>query len=64
MLRKSLKRSRKKTAYLCVDGGSAFHISGSDRVEISRAQCVTKLIVLGGKSFYQRLNQKLGGYAQ
>ena len=59
-----MKRSRKKTAYLCVDGGSAFRISGSDRVEISRAQCVTRLILLGSKSFYQRLNQKLGGYAQ
>lgn len=58
-----MKRSRKKTAYLCVDGGRVVHVTGTDRVEISRAQCAAELIVLGNNSFYQRLNQKLGGNA-
>ena len=58
------KKSRKKSAYLSVDGGRAFRMTGTDRVEITRSERRVKLICMGTKSFYQRLNQKLGGYAQ
>ena len=57
-----LPRRSRKSVYLSVDGGKAMRISGSDRVEIRRAQCCTRLVKLSGKNFYQLLNQKLGGY--
>lgn len=57
------KKSRKKSVYLSADGGRAVRVTGSDRVNISMAQCRAQLIRLSGKSFYERLNQKLGGYA-
>jgi hypothetical protein len=42
-------------------GGKAIRLSGTDRVEICRADCRTQLVRLTGKNFYQLLNQKLGG---
>ena len=54
------RRSR-KSVYLSVDGGKAIRISGTDRVEIRKAECRTQLVKLSGKSFYQLLKQKLGG---
>lgn len=54
------KRSR-KSVYLSADGGKAIRLSGTDRVEICRADCRTQLVRLTGKNFYQLLNQKLGG---
>ena len=56
-----LPRRSRKNVYLSVDGGKATRISGSDRVEICRAQQRTRLVKLSGKNFYQLLNQKLGG---
>ena len=55
------KRSR-KSVYLSTDGGKAIRLSGTDRVEICKADCRTQLVRLTGKNFYQLLNQKLGGY--
>lgn len=57
-----LPRHSRKSVYLSVDGGKATRISGSDRVEICRAEQCTRLVKLPGKNFYQLLNQKLGGY--
>lgn len=57
-----LPRHSRKSVYLSVDGGKATRISGSDRVEIRRAEQCTRLVKLPGKNFYQLLNQKLGGY--
>jgi len=57
-----LPRRSRKSVYLSVDGGKSVRISGNDRVEIRRADHRTKLVKLSGKNFYQRLNQKLGGY--
>ena len=57
------KRSR-KSVYLSVDGGKAIRLSGTDRVEIHKADCRTQLVRLTGKNFYQTLNQKLGGGRQ
>ena len=54
------KRSR-KSVYLSADGGKAIRLSGTDRVEICKAECRTQLVRLTGKNFYQLLNQKLGG---
>lgn len=57
-----LPRRSRKSVYLSVDGGKATRISGTDRVEICRAEHRTRLVKLSGKNFYQLLNQKLGGY--
>ena len=50
----------KKTAYLSVDGGRAFRIQPGDWVECRRSRQVTQLVKLTGRSFYERINQKLG----
>ena len=50
----------KKTAYLSVDGGRAFRILPGDWVECRRSRQMTRLVRLTGRSFYDRINQKLG----
>ena len=50
----------KKTAYLSVDGGKAFRVQPGDWVECRRSQQVTRLVRLTGRSFYDRIHQKLG----
>ena len=50
----------RKSAYLSVDGGRAFKIQPGDWVECRRSEQVTKLVKLTGRSFYERINQKLG----
>ncbi len=52
--------SGKKSAYLSVDGGRAFRIQPGDWVECRRSQMATRLVKLTGRSFYERINQKLG----
>ncbi len=52
--------SRKKCAYLSVDGGRAFKLVYGDRVEITKSSHRTKLVKLTGRNFYEILNQKLG----
>ncbi|MCI8871074.1 MAG: hypothetical protein HFF39_11180 [Lawsonibacter sp.] len=54
-------RGSRKHLNLAVDGGKAIRVTGSERLEISRAPRETKLVRLTGRSFYQILNQKLGG---
>ena len=53
-------RQGRKTAYLSVDGGRAFRLGGGDGVEVRRSKRVTRLVRLGGSSFYQTINEKLG----
>lgn len=50
----------RKTAYLSVDGGRAFRLSGGDTVEVRRSQQTTCLARLGENGFYQIIDQKLG----
>lgn len=50
----------KKSAYLSVDGGKAFRLQTGDWVECRRSRQVTRLVKLTGRSFYERINQKLG----
>jgi len=50
----------RKSAYLSVDGGRAFKIQPGDWVECRRSEQVTRLVKLTGRSFYERINQKLG----
>ena len=59
----SLKMGRlaRKTAYLSVDGGKAFRLSGGDTVEMRVSASRTKLARVTGRSFYGILGQKLGG---
>lgn len=54
------KNNRKHT-YLSVDGGKAIRLTGGERVEIRCSHHTTKLVRLTGRSFYQIVNQKLGG---
>ena len=58
-----LPRGNRKHLYLSVDGGTAVRMSGGDRAEIRRSEYRTRLVQLAGRSFYQVINQKLGGFA-
>ena len=58
-----LPRGNRKHLYLSVDGGKAVRMSGGDRAEIRRSEYRTRLVQLAGRSFYQVINQKLGGFA-
>ena len=53
-------RQARKTAYLSVDGGRAFRLSGGDVVEVRRSRRVTRLVRLMDHSFYEIIDQKLG----
>lgn len=59
-----LPRGSKKQLYFAVDGGKPLRISSHDRIEITASPKVTKLLRLTDRSFYQTLNQKLGGYSK
>ncbi len=50
----------RKMAYLSVDGGRAFKVQVGDWVECRRSERFAKLVKLTGRSFYERINQKLG----
>lgn len=51
----------RKTAFLSVDGGKAFKLNGGDVVETRVSKSKTRLVRITGRTFYQILNQKLGG---
>lgn len=59
-----LPRWNRKYLYLSVDGGKAVRLIGGDRVEIRRSDRTTQLVRLADRSFYQIINQKLGGLSQ
>ena len=54
-------RMTRKTAYLSVDGGKAFKLNGGDIVETRVSKAKTRLVRVTGRTFYEILNQKLGG---
>ena len=56
-----LGKLTRRTAYLSVDGGRAFRLSGSDTVELRESQSRTRLVRVTGRSFYEILNHTLGG---
>lgn len=58
-----LPRGNRKYLYLSVDGGKAVRLSGGDRVDIHCSARCTQLVRLADRSFYQVINQKLGGLA-
>ncbi|MGE4277810.1 MAG: NAD(+)/NADH kinase, partial [Lawsonibacter sp.] len=58
-----LPKGNRKHLYLSVDGGKAVRLSSGDRVEVSRSHYSTELVLLANRSFYQVINQKLGGFA-
>lgn len=49
-----------KQAYMSVDGGS-FDLLPGDIISISKSEYVTRLIKASNKSFYEIVNEKLGG---
>lgn len=55
-----LEQGSRRSAYLSVDGGKSYKVLSSDRVEVRRAEQVTRLIRLSGRSFYELIHQKLG----
>ena len=55
-----LEPGSRRSAYLSVDGGKAFKVLSTDRVEVRRANKVTRLVKLTGRSFYELVHQKLG----
>ena len=57
-----LPKGNRKSIYLSVDGGKAIRLTGNECVEISRSEHTIRLVRLVGRSFYQVVNQKLGGY--
>ena len=57
-----MSRQSRKTAYLSVDGGRAFHLGAGYQVEIHRSKSRAKLLRLTSRSFYTVVNQKLGGH--
>lgn len=59
-----IPKGSRKGLCLAVDGGKVIRIGGGERVEIRRAECFTKLVRLTDRSFYQIVNQKLGGAAK
>lgn len=59
-----LPRGNRKHLYLSVDGGKAVRLTGGDRVEICRSERATQLVRLADRSFYEVINQKLGGLNQ
>ena len=54
-----LGKMTRKIAYLSVDGGRAFKLSGGDIVEVCRSRKITRLVRLTEHSFYENINQKL-----
>lgn len=59
-----LPRWNRKYLYLSVDGGKAVRLTGGDRVEMRHSDRATQLVRLADRSFYQIINQKLGGLSQ
>jgi len=57
----SLPKGSRKHLFLSVDGGKAIRLNGGDRVEVRRSERYTKLVRVSDRSFYQVMNQKLGG---
>nr|WP_253290858.1 NAD(+)/NADH kinase [Pseudoflavonifractor sp. MSJ-37] len=55
-----MRATSRKTAYLSVDGGKAFKLSGGDIMHVRQATAKTHLIRLTSRSFFDIMTQKLG----
>lgn len=56
-----IPRGSRKRIQLCVDGDKPLRLAWDERVEISRAVEVARLVRLHNRNFYQLLSKKLGG---
>lgn len=54
-------RRARKSVYLSVDGGKAFHLRGDDRLEVRKSRVAVRLVRLTDRSFYSVINEKLTG---
>ncbi len=50
-----------KTAFLSLDGTESIKLSGGDSIKITKSDHKTKLVRVLNRSFYEIVNQKLGG---
>lgn len=57
-------RRERKSVYLSVDGGKAFHLHPNDKLEVRRSKVKVRLIRLTDRSFYSIINEKLTGRSQ
>ncbi len=55
-----LTELRGRSAYLSVDGGEELELLERDRVEVRRSALTTRLARVTGRSFYEKVNEKLG----
>ena len=49
-----------RQAYMTADGGVSVNLTSGDIISVSRSKYVTKLISVSGRSFYERVSEKLG----
>lgn len=56
-----MPKTTRKYLFLSVDGGKAVRLVNGDRVEIQKSSYRTRLARLANRSFYEIINQKLGG---
>ncbi len=47
-------------AYMSVDGGKCIELDGGDEITVKRSEKATWFIHVAGRSFYQRVSEKLG----
>lgn len=55
-----LSELRGRGAYLSVDGGEELSLCERDRIEVRRSALVTRLVRVTGRSFYEKVSEKLG----
>lgn len=55
-----LTELRGRSAYLSVDGGEELGLCERDRIEVRRSALTTKLVRVTGRSFYEKVSEKLG----
>ncbi len=55
-----LSELRGRGAYLSVDGGEELELCERDRIEVRRSTLATKLVRVTGRSFYEKVSEKLG----
>ena len=58
VIRVEIGRIGRKNAFLSVDGGKAVRLSAGDTVTITRADCVTRLMHLSNRSFFEIIKNK------
>ena len=56
-----LPKGNRKHLFLAIDGGKSVRLTAGERVEITQSEYETTVIRLTDRSFYQIINQKLGG---